>query len=152
TNAAAGNDPDLDENRERRNELLELAAKSDALAQYFRNAEKYSGMLMPAREKILMPMLESVEFRRPTEEQRRSILKFPGAYELIVPTQALSQLHEREAELFRQWAGREPLPTTFISRKGKHRARNAFVHWLTSYLGDLFGTEPNGNPHRKAIA
>jgi hypothetical protein len=150
-NAKSGDDPDLREKQNRREEILKLAAMADALADYFREGSQYSGFLMHFRETILMPLLKDIEFRRPWEDRRASILQFPGAYELIVPAHSLQQLHEREAQFLRDWAGKEPAPTTFISRKHKHRKRNAFVHSLTDSLYAL-GVKANGQPHRKAIA
>jgi hypothetical protein len=147
----SGEDPDRREKESRRERLLKLASMADAAADYFHEMSRYSGSLMQLRERLLMPLLKDVEFRRVSEEGQTSILLFPGAYELIVPAHSLQQLHEREANLLREWAGKVPTATTFISRKHKHRERNAFVHSLTEYLCG-FGVQADGQPHRKAIA
>jgi hypothetical protein len=145
----SGKDPILEEHQAKRKRSLRLAKAADDLAKYYRENQQYH---TNARE-ILMPLLESVELRLLAENRPMTITTLPlPAYSMVLPSAyLLAELHERQAKLFRQgdW---EPVSSTKVSHKGEHRERLAFVHTITKSLGELCGTNPNGEPHRKVIA
>jgi hypothetical protein len=73
----------------------------------------------------------------------------------LKPVQQLRELHEREAQLLRQRAGREPQPMIQISRqdRGKGAAKGlrqvrAFIELMTLFMKD----EICGKEHRYAVA
>jgi hypothetical protein len=148
-----GGDPALREERNRREYLLQLAAKADALAKYCSDSQQYSGISVEFWYELMYPLLQQLKLRLIAEDRCISVLELPlPAYELPMSVHLLQELHEREAELLRRQAGEEPTATTYVSRERQHRARNAFVHKITDYLHDLCGTNADGKPHRKAIA
>jgi len=114
-----GDDPFRKERQQRRDELLQLAQKSDDLAKHYHAVERYSGIAM--------------FFQR-----------------FLLPVRSLWMLHEYEAELLRQIAGREPLPTTFISRQsggqGK-RARSREIMAFMCFLADRMREECGKSYH-----
>jgi hypothetical protein len=72
----------------------------------------------------------------------------------LKPVAELRNWHEQEAVLLRQRAGREPKPTTFISRQsgGKNKRRNsrkynAFMFLMPDQMRDICG-----KPHYDAVA
>lgn len=144
-------DPDFEQKQHRRQELLKLAEMARALADHFRE-ESINASWMRGRDTILMPLVKDIQYRRLSDDHQASFLDLPFAYELVVPAHVLRQLHEREAKLFLELARREPSRQVVITHKRKYRARHAFVHSITDFLGNSFGTKPDGQPHRSAIA
>jgi hypothetical protein len=70
------------------------------------------------------------------------------------PLSELRGLHEQEAVLLRQRAGKEPTPTTFVSRQSGGKGRrihsrqyNAFMFLMTDHI-----TEICGKPHYDAVS
>ncbi len=61
----------------------------------------------------------------------------------LMPVQDLRELHEKESQLLRQHARRQPKPTTRVSRQahGKKRAQSrkyvAFMHLMADHMRDL---------------
>lgn len=118
-----GDDPVLQEKKQQRDLLLALADKAEALAKYYAQAEKFSGIAM-FYQRFLKPVSE------------------------------LQDLHKQEANLLRQRAGREPAPTTFISRQSGGRGRrfhsrkyNAFMFLMADHMIELCG-----KPHYDAVS
>jgi hypothetical protein len=142
----SGDDPFFQERQTRRKYLLRLAKAADALAEYYRNNAQYQ--LNP--EELLMPLLKGAEIRllRPITTTTSP----PPVYSLAVSQHLIPELYERQAEILRRRAGREPVSTTVISRKSERRVLKAFLHRISEYLGELCGTQANGLPHRKIIA
>jgi hypothetical protein len=73
----------------------------------------------------------------------------------LKPVQQLRELHEREAQLLRQQAGREPQPTIQISRQDRGRGAakrlrqvRAFIELMTHFMK----VEICGKEHRYAVA
>jgi hypothetical protein len=120
--AGRAKDPILQERKQQRDLLLTLAENADALAKYFTDVEKFSGIAM-----------FFARFLRPVAE--------------------LQDFHRKEAALLRQRAGKEPTPTTFISRQrgGKKRLNsrkyNAFMYLMAEQM-----TEICGKPHYSAVS
>ncbi len=129
-----GNDPILLERQKQRVELFELAEKAEALAQYFKEAEKYSGIAKYYQRFLVLPVLP--------EQEAIARVEHP-----FLRVKQLQELHLREAELLRRRAGREPKPTTFISRKKPKRHISAFIHRMTNFMKELCG-----KPHHRAVA
>jgi hypothetical protein len=132
-----------------RKHLNHLADAADALAEYYHDRDED---FLSVRE-VLMPLLESVELRLIAKDRLMTISTLPlPAYELIPPSaRQLQKLYERQAKRLHRKAGEEPVPTR-SSRKRRYRVRNAFVHRIVEYLGDLCGATADGMPHRKVIA
>jgi hypothetical protein len=130
----AGYDPILRERQKERARLLELAEKSDDLARYYQEIEKYSGIagfFQRFLEWSVQPEHEAV----------------PRTESPSLRVQQLRGLHEREAQLLRQRAKREPKPTTFISRKKRKRHIMAFIHMMSVAIDETCGKQ-----HRHAVA
>jgi hypothetical protein len=147
----SGKDPILEEHQARRKRSLHLAKAADDLAKYYRDNQRYH----TNATEILMPLLKSVELRLEPFSLNRpmTITTLPlPAYSMVPPSAyLLAELHERQAKLFRQ-SNWEPVSSTKVSHKREHRERLAFVHAITKSLGELCGTNPKGEPHRKVIA
>lgn len=129
-----GDDPILRERQKQRAELLALAEKADDLARYFQEAEKYSGIAMFFQRFLVLPV----------QPEQDAVPRVELPFRRV---QQLRELHEREAKLLRQRAGRVPKPTTFISRKKGKRHITAFIHLMTNYLVEICGKQ-----HRRAVA
>jgi hypothetical protein len=130
----SGYDPIFLKSKKQREELLALAEKSDDLARYFQQIEKYSGTANFFQRFLVLPVLPEQEAVRRVEPP-------------FLRVQQLQKLHKREAELLRQQAGRARKPTTFISRKKAKRHVNAFIHLMTDRMDELCGKQ-----HRRAVA
>jgi hypothetical protein len=136
-----GEDPNLRERQEQRAELLALAEKADDLARYFRKAEKYSGIAMFYQQFLVMPVMPEQE----------AVLRVEPPF---LRVQQLRELHEREAQLLRQRAGREPQPMIHISRQDRGKGRRglrqvrAFIELMTYFMEN----EICGKQHRYAVA
>ena len=143
--AESGDDPIQQEREKRQEELLELSRGADALAKYYRDNPD-----LVDNQELLMPVLKGAEIRlvRPVIEPTSP----PPVYSFRIFQNQLPDLYERQAEILRHRAKWKSSSTTFISRKSKRRILNAFVHKIIEFLGDLCGTQANGNPHRKIIA
>src|SRR5208282_4150103 len=113
-----GNDPLLQDKQKRRVELLALADKADDLARFYQEEEKYSGIADFFQRFMALPVMPEQE-----------------AVPRVEPP-FLRMQHEREAKLLRQLAGREPKPTTFISREKGKRAVTAFIHLMANYMDE----------------
>jgi hypothetical protein len=143
----SGDDP-IDRQRQKRREyLLDLADKADALAKYYRGKAEY--LLHDANE-LLMPVLKGAEIRLVRPEITPN--SAPPVYSFRVFQHLIRELHERQAEMLRRQAGWEPVSTTVISRKSERRVLKAFLHTITNSLNDLCGTHADGSPHREVIA
>ena len=72
----------------------------------------------------------------------------------LKPVSELRHLHEQEARLLRQRAGKEPTPTSFISRqtggKGKRRDSRQYIAFMF-FMADRM-TEISGRPHYDAVS
>jgi hypothetical protein len=130
----AGNDPLFEDKQKRRTELLALAAKADDLAWFYQEQDKYSGVAMFFQRFMALPVMPEQDV-------------VPRVEPPFLRVQQLRALHEREAKLLRQLAGREPKPTTFISRKKSKRSVTAFIHLMGKYMEELCRKQ-----HRHAIA
>jgi hypothetical protein len=129
-----GNDPLLQHKQKRHVELLALADKADDLARFYQEEEKYSGIADFFQRFMTLPVMPEQE-------------AVPRVEPPFLRVQQLRELHEREAKLLRQLAGREPKPTTFISREKGKRAVTAFIHLMANYMDELCRKQ-----HRRAIA
>jgi hypothetical protein len=130
----SGDDSILRERQKQRDELLALAEKADDLARYFQETEKYSGIAMFFQRFLVLPV-------QPEQEA------VPRVEPPFLRVQQLRELHQREAQLLRQRAGRVPKPTTFISREQSKRHVTAFIHLMTNYMDEICGKQ-----HRRAVA
>jgi hypothetical protein len=137
----SGDDPDLRERQERRVKLLSLAEKADDLARYYREAEKYSGIAMFYQRFLVMPVMSEQE-------------AVPRVEPPFLRVQQLRELHEREAQLLRQRAGREPRPMIHLSRQDRGKGRRglrqvrAFIELMTYFMEN----EICGKRHLYAVA
>jgi hypothetical protein len=120
----AGDDPMLQYKRKRRAELRALADKADDLAQFYREEEKYSGVADFFQRLLALPVMPEQE-------------AVPRVEPPFLRVQQLQELHKQEATLLRQLAGREPKPTTFISREKAKRPVIAFIHLMAGYMDEL---------------
>jgi hypothetical protein len=129
-----GVDPFFREREIERTELLALAKKADDLARYFRTVEKYSGIAMFFQRFMDLPVMPEQE-------------AVPRIEPPLLRVQQLQKIHQREAQLLRQRAQREPKPTTFVSKKKAKRHIIAFIYLMTDYMDELCGKQ-----HRRAVA
>ena len=136
-----GDDPNLRERQKQRAKLLALAEKADDLARYYQEAEKYSGIAMFYQRLLVLPVMPEQE-------------AVPRVEPPFLRVRQLRILHEREAQLLRQRAGREPQPMIHISRqdrakrsKGLRQVR-AFIEMMTYFMEH----EICGKQHRYAVA
>ena len=143
----SGDDPIERQRQKRREYLLDLADKVDALAKYYRGKAEY--LLHDANE-LLMPVLKGAEIRLVRPEITPN--SPPPVYAFRVFQHLISDLYQRQAERLRRQAGWEPVSTTVISHKSERRVLKAFVHKITEFLGDRCGTQADGLPHRQVIA
>jgi hypothetical protein len=137
----SGDDPILRERQKHRAKLLALAEKAHDLARYYQEAEKYSGIAEFYQRFPVLPVLPEQEAVRHDKPQ-------------VLQVQQLRELHEREAELLLQRAGREPQSMIHISRqdrgkgsKGLRQVR-AFIEMMTYFMEH----EICGKQHRHAVA
>jgi hypothetical protein len=139
--AKFGDDPILREGQERRAKLLTLAEKADDLARYYQEAENYSGIAMFFQRFLVLPVLPEQE-------------AVPRVEPPYLRVQQLRELHEREAQLLRQLAGRKPRPTTRISRQsgGKNKRDRSREYVAFMYLVVDHMREMSAKPHYGAVA
>jgi hypothetical protein len=130
----AGHDPTLRERQQQREELLELAEKADDLARYYHGTERYSGIAMFFQQWLVLPVLP----------EQAAVPRYEPP---LLRVQQLRELHEREAQLLRQIAGRVPEPITFISREKGKRHITAFIHLMSNYMDSICG-----KGYRRAVA
>jgi hypothetical protein len=141
----AGYDPGQRAQQQRRERLLELAGKADELARYFREAENYSGIANFFLEKI--PELPALP------EQVTTLSTGVGQVGVLNSNRCvkqLSDLHEREAQLLRQLAGKEPEPVTRISPQRAKREQVAFEVLMATHMREW--CRRLRSPHYSAIA
>jgi hypothetical protein len=129
-----GDDPIFRERQDQRAELLALAEKADDLARYYQEVERYSGIAMYFQRFLVLPVMPEQE-------------AVPRVEPPFLRVRQLRELHEREAQLLRQRAGRAPKPVIFISREKSKRHITAFVHLMTDYMDEICGKQ-----HRHAVA
>jgi hypothetical protein len=136
----AGRDPTVEAAKKDRDKALELAQKADDLATFHRGIGGVSGkldlasLLLPVSARpnlasVLGPWAElDVSFRQHG----------------MMPLQQLGELHQREANLLRQFASKElPRPRTRISRYRQGREHVAFMYSMVSSMRELCGAPQN---------
>jgi hypothetical protein len=139
--AKYGDDPVLQERQKQRAELLRMAENADDLARYYQETENYSGIAMFFQRFLVLPVLP--------EQEAVPRVELP-----FLRVQQLRELHEREAQLLRRLAGREPKPTTRISRQsgGKNKRKRSREYVAFMYLMVDYMREMCGKPHYDAVA
>lgn len=130
----AGDDLFFRERKNQRAEMLALAEKADDLARYFLEVQRYSGISMFFQRFLNLPVMAEQE-------------AVPRIEPPFLRVQQLQNIHQQEAQLLRRCAGREPKPTTFISRKKAKRHIIAFIHLMTDYMIEFCDKQ-----HRRAVA
>jgi hypothetical protein len=113
--------------KEESEQLLRLAQKADDLATFYQGPGLSGLMLLIAPQTGV-----------------GALFKRHG----MMPLQELARLHQREAQLLRQYVeGHPPTPRTRISRQSRERKAVAFMHLMVRYIRELCG-----KPHREAVA